>query len=145
MRLPSRGAVEVKSYLRRVESQKFWSPEQNPTAGCPYLREGRVERSRNALMPVKRRTLQLAPAAVPATVISAPPMPLVPISSSPEPILTGEQVAKLLQVKPSTIYEFTRRRANGRDPMPCLRAGKFLRFKWSAIEKWLEAGGKRAA
>src|SRR6266478_3919468 len=92
------------------------------------------------LMPVKRRTLQLVPA--PATGAAAP---VVPISSSHEPILTGQQVAKLLQVKPSTIYEFTRRRANGRDPMPCLRAGKFLRFKWSAIEKWLEAGGKRAA
>ena len=80
-------------------------------------------------MALKRRTLQLVPAVVPATVASAPVVP--------EPILTGEQVAKLLQVKPSTIYEFTRRRANGRDPMPCLRAGKFLRFKWSAIEKWL--------
>jgi predicted DNA-binding transcriptional regulator AlpA len=105
-------------------------------------KRGRVERNKECSMPVKRRTLQLAPAAVPATGASAP---VVPISSSHEPILTGEQVARLLQVKPSTIYEFTRRRANGRDPMPCLRAGKFLRFKWSAIEKWLEAGGKRAA
>jgi predicted DNA-binding transcriptional regulator AlpA len=115
-----------------MASRVVFSPE-NPR---PHASSG------VCLMPAKRRTLPLAPAAVPATGASAP---VVPISSSHEPILTGKQVAKLLQVKPSTIYEFTRRRANGRDPMPCLRAGKFLRFKWSAIEKWLEAGGKRAA
>jgi excisionase family DNA binding protein len=54
-----------------------------------------------------------------------------------EPILTPEQVAKLLQVKRSTVYEFTRRRSKGREPMPCLRAGKYLRFRFSEIEKWL--------
>ncbi len=60
--------------------------------------------------------------------------PVVSIQSS-EPILTIEQVAERLQLKPSTIYELTRRR-NSR-PLPVLRAGKFLRFRWSEIETWL--------
>lgn len=53
----------------------------------------------------------------------------------PEPILTREQVADRLQLPPSTIYELTRRR-NAR-PMPVLRVGKYLRFRWSDIERWL--------
>jgi excisionase family DNA binding protein len=68
------------------------------------------------------------------------PVPIeVPTLAIPnfEPILTPEQVAKLLQVKRSTVYEFTRRRSNGREPMPCLRAGKYLRFRFSEVEKWL--------
>jgi excisionase family DNA binding protein len=52
-----------------------------------------------------------------------------------EPILTGEQVAERLQLKPSTIYELTRRRNRG--PLPAMRTGKFLRFKWSEVERWL--------
>jgi excisionase family DNA binding protein len=60
--------------------------------------------------------------------------PGVSIQSS-EPILTIEQVAERLQLKPSTVYELTRRRS--RRPLPVLRAGKFLRFRWSEIEAWL--------
>lgn len=60
--------------------------------------------------------------------------PVVSIQSS-EPILTIEQVAERLQLKPSTVYELTRRRS--RRPLPVLRVGKFLRFRWSEIEAWL--------
>jgi excisionase family DNA binding protein len=60
--------------------------------------------------------------------------PAVSIQSS-EPILTIEQVAERLQLKPSTVYELTRRRS--RRPLPVLRVGKFLRFRWSEIEAWL--------
>ena len=60
-----------------------------------------------------------------------------PVVSIPswEPILTIEQVAERLQLRPSTVYELTRRR--NRRPLPVLRAGKFLRFRWSQIEAWL--------
>jgi excisionase family DNA binding protein len=61
--------------------------------------------------------------------------PVVSIPSS-EPILTIEQVAERLQLKPSTVYELTRRRS--RHPLPVLRAGKFLRFRWSEVERWLD-------
>jgi excisionase family DNA binding protein len=60
------------------------------------------------------------------------------IATSPtfEPILTKEDVAQRLRVEPRTVYELTRRRA--KRPMPVLRVGKYLRFKWSLIEKWLD-------
>jgi excisionase family DNA binding protein len=61
---------------------------------------------------------------------------------SPEPILTAEQVAERLQLKPSTIYELTRRR--NQRPLPALKAGKFLRFRWSEVEQWLDES-RRAA
>ena len=60
--------------------------------------------------------------------------PVVAIQSS-EAILTIQQVAERLQLKPSTVYELTRRRNSG--PLPVLRAGKFLRFRWSEIEAYL--------
>jgi excisionase family DNA binding protein len=59
-----------------------------------------------------------------------------------EPILTADQVAERLQLKPSTIYELTRRR--NQRPLPALKAGKFLRFRWSEVEQWLDES-RRAA
>jgi excisionase family DNA binding protein len=65
-----------------------------------------------------------------------------PHTSAPsyEPILTVEQAAEILQLKPSTIYELTRRRNS--HPLPVHKAGKFLRFRRSEIEAWLD--GKAA-
>jgi excisionase family DNA binding protein len=57
-----------------------------------------------------------------------------------EPILTVEEVAERLQLKPETIYEMTRSRHPR--PIPVLRAGKFLRFRWSAVERWLDGTNK---
>ena len=59
-----------------------------------------------------------------------------------EPVLTLDQVAIRLQLKPATVRELLRKR-NPR-PMPVLKAGKFLRFKWSLIEKWLNDSGRAA-
>jgi excisionase family DNA binding protein len=64
-------------------------------------------------------------------------------SSEPEPILTLEQVAERLQMKPSTVRELIRKR--NRNPLPALKAGKFLRFKWSMVERWLDDSRGRAA
>jgi excisionase family DNA binding protein len=55
--------------------------------------------------------------------------------STPESILTGEDIALRLKLKSSTIYELTRRR--NKRPLPAMRAGKVLRFYWSEVEKWL--------
>jgi hypothetical protein len=53
-----------------------------------------------------------------------------------EDILTPEDIAiRLKYPSVKTVYEQTRLR-NVR-PMLCLRAGKFLRFYWSDVEKWL--------
>jgi excisionase family DNA binding protein len=88
-------------------------------------------------MPLKSKALTIVPVSRQKKIASLPiEVATLPIPSF-EPILTGEQVARLLQVEPGTIYEFTRRRANGRNPIPFLRAGKFLRFRWSEVERWL--------
>ena len=56
--------------------------------------------------------------------------------SSPEPILNLEQVSERLQLKPSTVRELLRKRIQR--PLPSLKVGKFVRFKWSLIEKYLD-------
>lgn len=51
-------------------------------------------------------------------------------------ILTKEQVAERLQVSPGCVYEMTRSRS--RNPLPHIKVGKYLRFSWGAVSKWLE-------
>jgi hypothetical protein len=66
--------------------------------------------------------------------------PVQPGKLEPSYILTPEQLAERLQVQVSFIYENTRARAGRRnpDPLPCIRMGKYLRFYWPEVEKWLE-------
>ena len=59
-------------------------------------------------------------------------------------LLTPQQLADRLQVKLSTVYELSRRRGRlrasrlpGREPMPCHKIGKFLRFSWQEIVSWM--------
>lgn len=54
---------------------------------------------------------------------------------SPEPFWTREAAA-YLRVQPATIYQLTRRRR--RFPLPYLPCGKFMRFRKSEIDRWLE-------
>lgn len=51
-----------------------------------------------------------------------------------EPLLTATDVARLLAVPRSSVYEYARRI---RDPLPCLQIGRHRRFYRSAIERWL--------
>ncbi len=58
----------------------------------------------------------------------------------PDELLTPEELAALLKVPKSWIFEQTRKRAkvrNGR-PLPCLRLGKYLRFSRSEVSEWLD-------
>lgn len=60
-------------------------------------------------------------------------------------VLTLEQVAQLLQLPPSSVYELTRQRARSHHahPTPVLKIARRLRFRKSAILAWLsdlEAG-----
>jgi hypothetical protein len=61
--------------------------------------------------------------------------PEVPIG-----ILTPQQLAVRLQVKPSWIYEQTRHRSGVRnpDPLPYIKMGLYLRFDWRDVLAWLE-------
>lgn len=51
-------------------------------------------------------------------------------------LLTVRQVAELLQVSPSWVYGRTRRR--GRDQLPHLKLGKYVRFDERAVQEFLE-------
>jgi excisionase family DNA binding protein len=58
-------------------------------------------------------------------------------------LLTPEELAMRLNVRPSWVREKTRERARirDRDPLPCVRLGRYVRFRWSDVEKWLARQG----
>ncbi|MCP4583674.1 MAG: helix-turn-helix domain-containing protein [candidate division Zixibacteria bacterium] len=51
-----------------------------------------------------------------------------------EKLLTVEQIAEHLQMKPSTIYQWTHQGF-----IPYIKLGNRVRFKVSHVEKWLES------
>lgn len=57
-------------------------------------------------------------------------------TTSRDTLLTVEEVADLLQVPVSWVYERTRRR--GRDRLPGFHLGKYWRFDAREIRAWLE-------
>ncbi|HEX8121294.1 MAG TPA: helix-turn-helix domain-containing protein [Solirubrobacteraceae bacterium] len=50
------------------------------------------------------------------------------------PLLTAEEVAALLGVPRSSVYEYARRRV---DPLPSLLIGRHRRFDRRTVERWL--------
>jgi excisionase family DNA binding protein len=54
-----------------------------------------------------------------------------------EDILTPEELAARLKVPDSWVYEKTRGRC--RNPIPCLRLGRYVRFDCTAVATWLTA------
>ena len=60
-------------------------------------------------------------------------------TAQPPKILTVAQVADLLQIPKSSVYEKTRRRPNTTPPLPCRRVGRYLRFFDSEVMAWLVA------
>jgi excisionase family DNA binding protein len=55
---------------------------------------------------------------------------------SDEDLLTVREVAEILRVPNSWVYERTRRRS--RDRIPGFRLGKYWRFRLSDIKAWVE-------
>lgn len=53
-----------------------------------------------------------------------------------EPLLTADDVAELLSIPRSSVYEYTRRQHN---PLPSIPVGRHRRFNRSALEAWLTA------
>lgn len=53
-------------------------------------------------------------------------------------LLTAEQLAERLNVPPSWVRDQTRSRAQV-DPLPHLRLGRYVRFRWDSpeLEAWL--------
>jgi len=62
---------------------------------------------------------------------------LTPVSLT-EPLLSAEDVAALLGIPRSSVYEYARRAT---DPLPGIRIGRHVRFDRRDIERWL-AGQK---
>jgi excisionase family DNA binding protein len=56
--------------------------------------------------------------------------------SQPDRILTVQEVAEMLRVPVSWVYERVRR--DGSDRLPHFKLGKYVRFRASAISEWLE-------
>ncbi len=54
-----------------------------------------------------------------------------------EDILTPEELAARLKVPDSWVYEKTHGRC--RNPIPCLRLGRYVRFDWHSVASWLTA------
>lgn len=53
-----------------------------------------------------------------------------------EPLLTADDVAELLSIPRSSVYDYTRRQHN---PLPSNPVGRHRRFHRSALEAWLTA------
>lgn len=64
-----------------------------------------------------------------------PALPSAP-RSTPGALLTVEEVAELLRVPSSWVYERTRKRAA--DRLPGFRLGKYWRFRETDVLAWLE-------
>ena len=61
-----------------------------------------------------------------------PPTSHPPVSLD-ESLLTADQVAELLAVPRSSVYDYARRR---HQPLPAITIGRHKRFARSEIEKW---------
>jgi hypothetical protein len=59
-------------------------------------------------------------------------------------ILTAEQLAERLQVGVDWVYEKSRSRGqHSGEPLPVLRCGRYLRFYWPDVCKWLRGEKKQ--
>ena len=57
----------------------------------------------------------------------------------PGDLLTPQELAAWLKVKPSWVFEQTRQRAKTRNknPLPCIRLGKYIRFSRVQVCEWM--------
>lgn len=58
-----------------------------------------------------------------------------PVVFEPSDILTPAELAARLKVNPQWVYE--QMRPSRKNPVPVLRAGRFLRFSWTAVCQWM--------
>ena len=56
----------------------------------------------------------------------------IPTPTSPEPFVSVDQLARLLGVPTSWVYERT-----ARGDIPHYRIGRYVRFRVSEVERWL--------
>jgi excisionase family DNA binding protein len=56
-------------------------------------------------------------------------------------LMTVDEIAAALRVSPSWVYERVRKR--GKDKMPHLKIGKYLRFRLNEVRTWIDRGEAR--
>jgi excisionase family DNA binding protein len=61
----------------------------------------------------------------------------------PENILTVEELAKRLKTSKNWVYEKTRDRGQYGEPLPVLKMGRFLRFDWEDVSRWLRSNREK--
>jgi hypothetical protein len=72
------------------------------------------------------------------------PVPITPLTAEEIalfqrlPVLTLEQIGRVLQKTPAQVYELARSRA--RHPLPVFRSGKTLYSTWAKIQAWIDEG-----
>ncbi len=65
-----------------------------------------------------------------------------PVVDLTQRLLVADEVAELLNIKRSRVYELSRRE---QDPLPSLKLGKAKRFSRSQVEQWLGRQSRPAA
>ena len=63
-------------------------------------------------------------------------VPISPPRLDPVDILTPEELAQRLKVRVRWVYEAV----HGRNPLPCLHCGRYLRFSWPDVVAWMRNG-----
>ena len=53
-----------------------------------------------------------------------------------EELLTGDELCQKLKIKKSFLYAPVRRK--GPDALPCIKIGKYLRYRLSEVMTWIE-------
>ena len=61
---------------------------------------------------------------------------------NPEDILTPEKLAARFKVRKTWVYEQTRSRNRNRNPLPCLRLGRYIRLDWTKVVERLTEGSQ---
>ncbi len=67
-------------------------------------------------------------------------MEITPGFISPSDILTVQELASRLKVKPTWVYE--KMRGRGANPLPVFKIGRYLRFSWADVCAWLQSTRK---
>lgn len=130
--------IPQKSYERGVDDE----PVQGRVLSQTELEEFDALFRRSQKFPAARpRRISRKEAAkvfrVPASAVTAP---VLEASYSPADILTPEQLAERLQVTKGWIKEKTRSR--NRNKIPSLSLGRYIRFHWPDVCRWLQANSK---